>query len=173
MDSIQIPARPKVALPDDFARLLRRMQKTDDPDLSPLLAKLKEAGWTYQEIADALGVTRQAIGQRVKHPDRKPRVAVVLPDKIERRLRELHATARTVNGAMPPEHPARRDSEELSRMMADLAKQGVPVLTLAKALGITHYAAAARLYRHGYREQMPQSQPQARYKNRKVGASAG
>ena len=169
MGSIQIPVRPKIALPEDFTLTLQRMQEDGDPELSPLLARVKKAGWTYQDIADALGITRQAVEQRVKFPDRRPRVAVSLAPEVAARLRELQATARTVNGAMPPEHPARRDSEELSRMLAEQIERGAPVYTLAKAIGVTHGAVVARLYRHGYRDHIPASQSKERYLNRKIG----
>ena len=80
-----------VVLPERMAARLRELRSSGRSEaLSATLAALREAGWPLRPLADALGVSRQAIQARVR---RRPPVE----------LREI-----VVNCEPPPPFPHRR-----------------------------------------------------------------
>lgn len=166
---ITIPIRP-TELPEDFAAALRQLHEDGHPQLSYVLVAAVEAGWTGKQLSEAIGVTPQAISDRIHHPDRTPvKRSPRLDVETRARLLTMLATARTVNGAMPREHPARRVSEEFSAALAELLDQGYTAYALAKSLGLTYAAIRARLYRHGHSDRVSPSLARDRYRNRRVG----
>jgi predicted HicB family RNase H-like nuclease len=57
----------KLVLPDRVAARLRELRATGHSDLlSATLAALHEAGWPLRPLADALGISRQAVQARVR-----------------------------------------------------------------------------------------------------------
>jgi predicted HicB family RNase H-like nuclease len=57
----------KLVLPDRIAARLRELRATGHSDLlSATLAALNEAGWPLRPLADALGISRQAVQARVR-----------------------------------------------------------------------------------------------------------
>lgn len=56
-------------LPDPVASYLRDLRKSGQSDrLSATLARLHEVGWPLRPLADALGISRQAVQARVRQP---------------------------------------------------------------------------------------------------------
>jgi antitoxin component of RelBE/YafQ-DinJ toxin-antitoxin module len=69
-------------LPDQVASYLRDLRKSGQSDrLSATLARLHEVGWPLRPLADALGISRQAVQARVRQsiPDDARRAVPVLP----------------------------------------------------------------------------------------------
>lgn len=175
--------------PSGFAERLRAMRDSGDPALGPVLRLAKQNGWTYQVLADAIGVSRQAVEQRILRsddsaigvdvplPPRKPTPArkvkprLTLRQELIDELREMQAVASKVNGGMAADHPDRRVSEHFTKQLAAYVDQGVTVYYLAKALGVSHNAIQFRLARHGYRKPSPSQigKPSHTYVNRKIG----
>ena len=81
----------KLVLPDRIAARLRELRATGHSDLlSATLAALNEAGWPLRPLADALGISRQAVQARVRR-----RAAAALRDHV-------------ANCEPPPPFPHRR-----------------------------------------------------------------
>lgn len=67
--------RGGVALPADFAEVLRVLREVDDPRLPATLTAAHEAGWTYRLLAHALGAgpaTVRQIAGRTAPPGQGP-----------------------------------------------------------------------------------------------------
>jgi hypothetical protein len=59
----------QLTLPAPTAAYLRNLRKSGDSDLlSATLAKLHEVGWPLRPLADALGISRQAVQARIRQP---------------------------------------------------------------------------------------------------------
>ena len=81
----------KLVLPDRVAARLRELRSTGHSELlSATLAALHEAGWPLRPLADALGISRQAVQARVRR-------------RASAELRE-----RVTNCEPPPPFPQRR-----------------------------------------------------------------
>jgi hypothetical protein len=81
----------KLVLPDRVAARLRELRSTGHSELlSATLAALHEAGWPLRPLADALGISRQAVQARVC------------------RLASAELRARVTNCEPPPPFPRRR-----------------------------------------------------------------
>jgi antitoxin component of RelBE/YafQ-DinJ toxin-antitoxin module len=81
----------KLVLPDRIAARLRELRSTGHSELlSATLAALHEAGWPLRPLADALGISRQAVQARVRR-----RAAAELRDHV-------------TNCEPPPPFPHRR-----------------------------------------------------------------
>jgi hypothetical protein len=98
---LKVPGRPKssptpksagkVVLPDRVATRLRELRSTGHSELlSATLAALHEAGWPLRPLAEALGISRQAVQARVRR-----RAAAELRDHV-------------TNCEPPPPFPRRR-----------------------------------------------------------------
>jgi len=180
-------------LPADFAALLRTMRESRDPRYRATLHLARLNGWTCQAMADALGVSRQAVEQaagraqfnvadrlpEVPLPPRKPqpepkplRRRLLVNEELAEQLREMQRVASKVNGATPADAPERRVSEEFTARLDALVKQGVSMKHLAKVLGVRFNAVRSRLARHGYRS-APPSQSHLRYLGRPAERAAG
>lgn len=181
--------RKNQTLPADFAALLRGMREDRDPRYCATLHVATLNGWTCQSLADALGVSRQAVDQaaaratfdasvhlpevplppRKPQPDlRPPRRRLLVNDALAAELREMQQTAATVNGGTPADAPARKVSKDFTARLYALIEQGVSVKHLADVLGVHHNAVVSRLARHGYR-QGPPSQAHVQYLGRPRG----
>lgn len=143
--------------------------------LNGFIKLLNLTGWTNTAIAEAIGVSRERIRQRLHEgaemrglPEAPPvptpptpmpappvRKRLMVKPEIAGRLVELSDSARTVNGSTRPDDPRRADSVELTAMLASLVAQGVTTTHLADVLGVTHFAIRSRLARHGYRQGPP------------------
>ena len=59
----------QLTLPAPIAAYLRNLRKSGDSDLlSATLARLHEVGWPLRPLADALGISRQAVQARIRQP---------------------------------------------------------------------------------------------------------
>jgi lambda repressor-like predicted transcriptional regulator len=180
-------------LPEDFAELLRVMRTAKDPRFRATLLVAKMNGWTCQSMADALGVSRQAVDQAISRanievagripdvplPPRKPRPELKPPrrrlrisEELAEELRAMQRIAATVNGGTPADAPERAVSVEFTAKLNALHKQGVSIRHLAATLGVYYGAVKSRLARHGYRNPSP-SQSEDRYLGRPTDRVAG
>lgn len=178
--------RKHQTLPADLAAELRQMRENRDPRYGATLIVARMNGWTYQSLASALGVSRQAVEQLISRstvevpgripdiplPPRKaqpnpkpPRRKLRVNNELAEELREMQRVSATVNGATPADAPEREVTVELSARLYALAEQGVSLKHLAEVLGIQYNAVILRLARHGYRD-APPSQRQERYLGR-------
>lgn len=183
MTSEIIRARQKV--PDDFAKTLRALAadatnggnlgRTEaSVRLNAVLMMARTQGWTTSALAEALGISHQAVSKRANQgrvrkdipdvplPPRRrtpmpapPKRQLLIKPEIAERLREMQKIAETVNGATPDDDPRRAVSVEFTAALASLVEQGVTVYQIAKVLGINHNAVRSRLARHGYRKPAP------------------
>jgi DNA-binding Lrp family transcriptional regulator len=164
-------------LPAEFVARLRALHEAGDPLLDRLLVAANTAGWTQQELADALGMSRQWAVWRITRWRRAgiPRIAVDVPPaptrepgrlqlrkaapeltpEAVRKLRAMSETAKTVNGATPAGDPRRAVSVELSRTLAELHASGISYQRLADAMGVHKATIRARLATHGYKTLPP------------------
>lgn len=169
-------AKASQVLPADFAALLQTMRENRDPRYQATLHVARLNGWTCQSMAQALGVSRQAIEQaasrasfrasdqlpEVPLPPRKPepepkpvRPRLLVGDELASQLREMQRVAATVNGATPADAPERAVSIRFTAMLQALIEQGVTLYHLAQVLGVQYNALTSRLARHGYRAPSP------------------
>jgi len=85
-------------LPDQVASYLRDLRKSGQSDrLSATLARLHEVGWPLRPLADALGISRQAVQARVRQsiPDEvRQAVPAVPPPSAFPRRRPASASGR-------------------------------------------------------------------------------
>jgi hypothetical protein len=160
-------------VPEEFADILRHLYASNPDRLDSLLLAANMNGWTLSALAVPLGLGRERVRQRVAKaepavnlpevppvPRRdnqmpNPKRRLELKQELIDELLEMQAVARTVNGAMHPENPARRVSEQFSAQIAAYVDQGVTVYYLAQVLGVHHNAIFTRLARHGYRDPAP------------------
>jgi antitoxin component of RelBE/YafQ-DinJ toxin-antitoxin module len=85
-----VPPRGRLVLPERAAARLRELRSSGRSELlSATLAALSEAGWPLRPLADALGVSRQAVQARVRQ----------VPAELRRRV---------TNCEPPPPFPHRR-----------------------------------------------------------------
>ncbi|MFJ3037774.1 hypothetical protein [Streptomyces tendae] len=177
-------------VPADFATELRELRATRDRRYAVTLVVAKANGWTYQALADAVGVSRQAVEQAAAkagadfsgrlpaiplpplRPEPEPKAParrrLLINDELANRLREMQRVAATVNGATPADAPQRRTTEEFTALLNSLTEQGVSVYHIAQTLGVHTNAVFARLARHGYRKPPP-SQASVRYLGQPTG----
>jgi antitoxin component of RelBE/YafQ-DinJ toxin-antitoxin module len=64
---LQAPASPGLVLPDRIAAWLRELRSSGRSELlSATLAGLSEAGWPLRPLAEALGISKQAVQRRIR-----------------------------------------------------------------------------------------------------------
>jgi antitoxin component of RelBE/YafQ-DinJ toxin-antitoxin module len=89
--ALRPPVPPRLVLPERIAARLRELRSSGRSELlSATLAALNEAGWPLRPLADALGISRQAVQVRVRR-------------RAPAELREF-----VVNCEPPPPFPQRR-----------------------------------------------------------------
>jgi antitoxin component of RelBE/YafQ-DinJ toxin-antitoxin module len=89
--ALRPPVPPRLVLPERIAARLRELRSSGRSELlSATLAALNEAGWPLRPLADALGISRQAVQARVRR-------------RAPAELREF-----VVNCEPPPPFPQRR-----------------------------------------------------------------
>jgi antitoxin component of RelBE/YafQ-DinJ toxin-antitoxin module len=72
-----------LVLPERIAARLRELRSGGHSDLlSATLAALNQAGWPLRPLADALGISRQAVQARVRRARVRRRPAAELPDRV-------------------------------------------------------------------------------------------
>lgn len=68
-DGVLRSSRAVQELPADTASTLAEMRGSRDPRLSPYLLALHQAGWSLAALSSPLGISRQAVHDRVSHCD--------------------------------------------------------------------------------------------------------
>lgn len=163
----------RIELPEDTALELAVSQTTGSKEmLRSQIAALRLGGWTFESIAQPLGVSRERVRQLYAEVIDPRRAAVdaldegfVVPTrpsfpaktKVHRpqtsesglaRLRELQPKVQQVRANSPRN---RAEAEEFASLLWDEHKaHGVSVYQLAKDLDVTHAAIRSRLIRYGY-----------------------
>ena len=140
------------------------------------IKNLLDKGWTYQSIADVLGVTRQAVEiyskPKYKKQDRQqaweqaladtksfpmpelPTTPIYKTQRVEAsaeavaELKRLHDIAKQVRGK-GQKH--RAEADQFTRLAWEQVQQGISVYSLAKSIGITTAALQFRFVRYGYK----------------------
>ena len=165
------PRPPRPVLPERIARGLRELRLSGRSEqLSATLAALSEAGWPLRPLAEALGVSRQAVQARVRR-----RVPAELRDRI-------------TNFEPPPPFPHRRAASTNGHRPHLTIKIDQTLRTAAhraaahegRSLSQVVEAILDRYLRHGIAEGDQASGPEAAYSRRSTriirqasGASTG
>jgi hypothetical protein len=97
------PRPPRLVLPERVAARLRELRSSGRSEmLSATLAALHEAGWPLRPLAEALGISRQAVQARVRR--RRAPASAPAPAPALAELREF------VVSCEPPPFPQRREA---------------------------------------------------------------
>lgn len=147
-------------LPDDTKNLLTSL---DVDTRNNYIWELHSASWTYQSIADVLGVSRERVrqvaaepstptGYALPEPPRKvvktPRVPTAPDAEKIQRARELQPLAKANRASLADN---KRAAEEYTLLLWQMHDQdGVSIYRLAQELGVTTGAVRSRLIRYGY-----------------------
>ena len=101
----------QLTLPAPTAAYLRNLRKSGDSDLlSATLARLHEVGWPLRPLADALGISRQAVQARIRQSVPSPvrsRVSDVPPPSAFPRRRPALASGRRAHLTVKIDHALR------------------------------------------------------------------
>ena len=101
----------QLTLPAPTAAYLRNLRKSGDSDLlSATLARLHEVGWPLRPLADALGISRQAVQARIRQPVPsavRSRVPGVPPPSAFPRRRPALASGRRAHLTVKIDHALR------------------------------------------------------------------
>jgi hypothetical protein len=101
----------QLTLPAPIAAYLRNLRKSGDSDLlSATLARLHEVGWPLRPLADALGISRQAVQARIRQPvpsAARCRVPDVPPPSAFPRRRPALASGRRAHLTVKIDHALR------------------------------------------------------------------
>lgn len=163
--------RSDAELPDNIKAAFTVLNRQEKMVYSKRLYNL---GWTYQNIGNACGVSREAVRKWIDaadadRPDVNFEKVYSLPAKekpvrfvkvfkhvplipsadIVTQLKELHDKAKLIRG---PGVLYRSEAEQFSAMLNDLINQGYSSYQISKALGLTHGALNHRLVRYGYKQ---------------------
>jgi hypothetical protein len=86
-------------------------------------------------------------------------VGATLDARTKQRLRRLQRRAVQLRGFHSATDPRRKASEELAKLIHELAGKGVPYRAMAEAMGVRPMTVRERLKRHGYRTVAPGMRP--------------
>jgi antitoxin component of RelBE/YafQ-DinJ toxin-antitoxin module len=169
--AIRPPVPPRPVLPERIASGLRELRLSGRSEqLSATLAALSEAGWPLRPLAEALGVSRQAVQARVRR-----RVPAELRDRVtsfEPPPPFPHRRAASTNGHRP--HLTIKIDQTLRTAAHRAAAHE------GRSLSQVVEAILDRYLRHGIAEGDQASRPEAAYSRRSTriirqasGASTG
>lgn len=155
-----------LVLPAEAVTVLSTLDETGDIDSrDSYISALREAGWTLQSIATAVGITRERVrqiardtrsdnaeGQVVPLPPLVPvkaKPVYIEPDPVKlARLLELQPLAQSVRANSPK---FREEAEEYTALLWEVHNgDAVTLYRLALRLKVTHGALRFRLARYGY-----------------------
>lgn len=154
-------------LPDEAVNKLATIKDNRD-ERDQYISALRRAGWTLKSVADASGLSRERVRQiaidvvpdhvdpdlprpvEVEQEVKPPRVFKEPSDEALTRLKELQPLAQQVRANSPQ---FRDEAEEYTALIWKVhTDEGVPIIRIARALGVTHGALRFRLARYGYLE---------------------
>ena len=149
----------QLTLPAATAAYLRNLRKSGDSDLlSATLARLHEVGWPLRPLADALGISRQAVQARIRQPVPsavRSRVPEVPPPSAFPRRRPALASARRAHLTVKIDHALRsaahgkavREGSSLSQVIEKIldyyVRHGLPTGEVRLGDTTPHPAGAA------------------------------
>lgn len=156
-------------LPKEVSEALKQL--TSMLERRAYVKALTDKGWTYQSIANVLGITREAvrlyttkevsdeIAKKVAHlplPELPTKEVygtrikrVSIEPEVVAQLKELHAVASLVRGKSKK---YRQEAEAFTKLAWQQKERGVSTYAIAKAVGITHGALLFRFVRYGYQK---------------------
>lgn len=158
------------ALPESIKRHFESFSTA--PERDRLIKELVDAGWTYEAVSVASGLTRERVRQifnaigalpldlvarseiEIPSPPIKPEksgpVYVEPSPESLARLLELQPYAQQVRSSGKK---YREEAEEYTKLLNHVhTVEGVTLYRLAKRLGVTHGALRFRLVRYGYKQ---------------------
>ena len=161
-------------LPTDVTNALQAMARHRDPRLNEYVTWIRRQNWTGAAVADALGVSRQAISNRVERylsdnevPSRQPaglpRVPYVKPTpratpprrgrRLDARttalLMGLWSLSSRVRNNTPEGDIGREASALFDAEVSELLRAGVPLSAIASDIDVEERIVRLRLGRHG------------------------
>jgi hypothetical protein len=173
--------RPARILPEQTQQELREIWADDQARAGAFIRELNEAGWGFNSSAKALGISRETARKRAQDaphdvgwlpavPEAPPKVErprkerpspPEIPWEVAKRLRELHRLGHQLRGEHAEDDPRRVASEDLTRLMDELTRQGHSYAQIGAELGLKPMSIRGRLKRHGYRRPNPSLTPYA------------
>lgn len=155
-----------MSLPDDITQKLKNHRGTGSPQFYALVLAAHNAGWSFEAIGTALGVTRSAVNQWHKRALKKgiqPDDSLISPPQVK-----LHGTPRKIRIDVPSSErthllataqqarrnkrwsasnsPERRAADEFEALIRyHVIERGVAVARFAKRAGVTPRAIAQRI----------------------------
>lgn len=162
-------------LPDDVADMMRVMAGNRDPRLSHWMAWMRRQNWTAGQVAEPLGLTRQAVSQRVakwldahggelpgsppvglpRVPYQRPRPKVsavrtyTLPVADIATLAGLWMMSSRVRNTTAEGHPNLQASALFDAKVGELVRAGYSLGQIAHDIGVEERLIRLRLSRHG------------------------
>lgn len=165
-------------LPDEVVDFLRDLHRSGRSDSANYYFKLSaRCGWSLRKIGSAVGLSAEAIRNRIKDieldtkhavssapvfptylPATKPKAEkkpkerrYVIPAEVSKKMASLRDLAAQVSRNTPVDAPSRIASETLASLMNVEKKNGATYQEIAEATGLTSWSAVKfRLGRHGY-----------------------
>jgi hypothetical protein len=142
--------------------------------LDAYIFKLREAGWYFEAIGQALGVTRERarqraaqarqdaydatpavpVASRLKPKPRKARRPQLKPEFAEW-LRETYELAKECRGWHELDSPERIASERFWAAVDQATRQGVRLADIGRTIDVQYRTLVGGLCRHGYRSSPP------------------
>lgn len=161
-------------LNDEVVQTLQRMHDARHPKLGTYIVAIRRRGYSLQDIASVLNLSRERIRQIERRTLRKgedqvrmlgtpmppartgrpswtppPTQTFTLPVSTQAELIGLWQMSSRVRNATPADSPYREASELFDRLSTELIEAGHSVATIATEMGIDVASLRARLHRHG------------------------
>jgi Sigma-70, region 4 len=159
---------------DEVVQTLQRMHDARHPKLGTYIVAIRRRGYSLQDIADVLDLSRERIRQIEHNTLRKgddqvrmlgtpmpaarqgrpswtppPTQSFELPVGTQAELIGLWQMSSRVRNATPDSSPYRKASELFDERVTQLVAAGISVATIAREIGIDVAPLRARLHRHG------------------------
>jgi hypothetical protein len=137
------------------------------------------SGWTLQELAEVIGVSREAVRLRINRtvpvdlcvefdglvpskpsrsgqPPKKPKPIEAVPPSILERIKELQEASSGTNAVTPVGDPKRIAGDELCNLLIEaMTAYGVSPFAISKKIGLNPRTLKLRLAMRGYLPKPP------------------
>lgn len=161
--------------PEISNRLIEYSKSGSKEKANAYVCRLVDEGkWAYSAIAEAVGLTREAIRQRcarcaednheghnlISDVEVKDRAKVkiiskttraVVPVEYAEELKSLRAVATTNRGDTPENHPTRVAAREYAKRVYEVWSEGYTAYSIAKSVGVSTGAINRILIAYGYK----------------------